>query len=468
LNKLEWGIVALCVTIAVLTVYSFTQLTNFQTQVNSLSQQITEKDDTISKKDETITTLKAKSLEGKVIKIGYIASSTQGLATDKPYLEQIILPDMNAYCKQMGKNVTFQFQIEDAQGLPPTHLDKVQELKNQGISVFIGGLWSSHACGSLQYVNVNHMLMLSPSSTSPSCAIVNDRFYRMCPVDNYTAPALVEMLWSYGIRHVCFVQRGDSWGDGIYNLFKTAWKAKGGDFTNPAENMDWDLELSRGYGSIRYNDTSSDFSEYLAIAEQQIREAREKYPAESIGGVLLSFDEAPLIISQAKDYPNVYSTKWFGVDRSAKSSSIRDKVPDEANQMKLYSLLPSKSVNRQYQVLESRYTALTGLPLGGYSVYPGFSLEAYNAYLYDSAMIIMKAMLQADSYKADDVVNLIQPICNNYYGVSGSCSLNEFGDRLPPPYDIWGYGVVNGKVEFVRYGGVDPVTGVVSWDADSS
>jgi ABC-type branched-subunit amino acid transport system substrate-binding protein len=458
LNKLEWGIVALCVIISGVTVYSFTQITTLQAQVNSLNLRIIEK-------DETINVLKAESSEGKIIKIGYIASSTKGLVTDKPYLEQIIQPDMNAYCKQMGKNVTFQFQIEDAQGQAAVHLEIVQEFKNQGISVFIGGLWSSQACGSMSYVNINHMLMLSPSSTSPSCAIADDRFYRMCPIDNYTAPALVEMLWSYGIRHVCFVQRGDSWGDGIKNLFEPAWKAKGGDFLGAADivwDKDWSIDWITETGT-RYNVNETDFSDYLDFADQQISIARKKYSAESIGGVLLSFDEAPLIISQAKNFPNVSSTIWFGADRTAKSNGIISQAPDEASQMKLFSFLPSVSVNRQYQALERRYTALTGLPLGGYSVYSGFSLEAYNAYLYDSAMIIAKAMLLADSGKADDIVNLIQPLCDNYYGVSGSCSLNEFGDRLPPPYDIWGYGVVEGKVEFVRYGGVDPLTSVVSW-----
>ena len=134
--------------------------------------------------------------------------------------------------------------------------------------------------------------------------------------------------------------------------------------------------------------------------------------------------------------------------------------------MKLYSLLPSKPDNREYRALESRYTALTGLPLTDYS-FPHDTFEPMNAYLYDSAMIIMKAMLQADSSKADDIVDLLQPLCENYYGVTGSCSLNAAGDRVPPPYDIWGYGVVDGKVELVRYGGVDPVTGLVSWDDGS-
>ena len=451
LNKLQLGIVALSLVLAGVTVYSFTQISTLLTKVNSLTLQITEK-------DEAINTIKTKTLEGTVVKIGYISASTEALETVKPFLEKIIVPDMNAYCKQIGKNVTFQFQIEDAQGQAAIHLEKVQELKKQGISVFIGGLWSSQACGSLNYVDNNHMLMLSYSSTSPTLNIADDRLFRFIHNDIYNGPVLAEMLWSYGIRHVCFIHRGDSWGDGILGLFKPVWKEKGGDILNTSDivwNEEWDLEwVNRG--GIRYNSTTIDFSDYLAIADQQISNARKKYSADSIGVILLAFDEAPLIISQAKDYPNIYSTKWFGADSTAKSKEIKDQVPEEANVMKLYSYLPSPPDNEQYKRLEGRYTALTGLPL-----------TIYNAYLYDTSMIAMKAMLLADSDKADSIVNLLQPLCTNYYGVTGPCSLDTSGDREPPPCDIWGYGVVEGKVEFIRYGGIDPAAGRVSWDTGS-
>jgi branched-chain amino acid transport system substrate-binding protein len=423
LNKLEWGLVALFLVLAGVTVYSFTQIIVLQSQVKSLQQEVEDS--------------RTRALYGKTVTIGFIASSTIAYDSAKLFLEQIVAPDMNAYCKQLGKNVQFQFQIEDAQGLALTHLEKVQGFKSMGIDVFIGGLWTSQATGSLNYVNSNHMLMWSPSSVHSTYALV-DRLYRLSPSDSYTAPALVEMMWSYGIKHVVFLQRGDSWGDDIMKVFKSAWKAKGGDFTG---------------NTIRYNATASEFSTYLADADLQITDVLTKgYKHEEIGGVLLSFNEAPIIIAQAEKYPNIYRIKWFGADSTARSQMIIDQSSEGATRMKIFSLLPSVSVTRQYQVLESRYTALTGLPLG-----------SLNANIYDTSMIIMKAMLQADSHRADDIVNLIPILCDDYYGVSGSCSLNEFGDRLPPPYDIWGYGVVNGKVEFVRYGGVDPVTGNVSW-----
>ena len=70
MKKLEFGILALFIIVTGVTIYSFTQITSLQSQVTNLNLQIIEK-------NETINTLKANSLEGKVVKIGYIAPSTQ-------------------------------------------------------------------------------------------------------------------------------------------------------------------------------------------------------------------------------------------------------------------------------------------------------------------------------------------------------------------------------------------------------
>lgn len=54
--------------------------------------------------------------QGQTLKIGYIASTTTVLEAAKPYLEQIITPDLNNYIKSLGYNIDVQFIIEDANG----------------------------------------------------------------------------------------------------------------------------------------------------------------------------------------------------------------------------------------------------------------------------------------------------------------------------------------------------------------
>ena len=294
----------------------------------------------------TVTnTVKELPLKGQTIRIGYIASSTQGLETAKPFRDVMLVRDANKYAALLGFDAKFTIQIDDAQGQAATHLEKVQAFKSMGVEVFEGGLWSSQAQCSMNYCDTNKMLMWSTSSTSPTLAIAGDYLYRLCPSDSFLAPALVEVTWSYGIKHLVFFQRGDSWGDGIKNLVEPAWKLKGGDFIGD---------------TIRYAAEATEFANYLAVADQQISDALAKgYKLEEIGGILLSFNEAPVIVTQGADYPNIYKIRWFGADGTAKSQYIRDQSATGAMAMKIFSLYAAASTNEIVTKVDAEYMALT-------------------------------------------------------------------------------------------------------------
>ncbi len=51
------------------------------------------------------------------------------------------------------------------------HLEMVQMLAEDGVEFFIAGFWSSHFGGSLEYIDQNDLLMVSPSSTVPAFAL---------------------------------------------------------------------------------------------------------------------------------------------------------------------------------------------------------------------------------------------------------------------------------------------------------
>lgn len=384
-------------------------------------------------------TVKELPLKGATIKLGYIASSTQGLETAKPYRDQVIFPDLNAWAKIVGYDAKFTVQIDDAASQAATHLEKVQAFKSIGIEVFEGGGWSSQAQAALNYCDTNKMVMWSSSSTSPTLAIANDYLFRLCPSDMFLAPALVEMTWSYGIKHIVFIQRGDSWGDGIKNIFEPAWKKKGGTFLGD---------------TIRYAGEATEFANYLAVANTQIDDGLKKgYKIEEIGGVLLAFNEAPVLVTQAKDYPNIYKIRWFGADGTAKSQYIRDDSTEGALKMKIFSLLAAASTNEKYTNIDKRYFALTKLPLG-----------SYGAYSYDLNFILANSIFEKQSVKGVDLKPLQAPISYQTFGAGGWCRLNEFDDRFPPPFDIWGFGLVAGKCDFVRYGVYDLDLATTVWD----
>ena len=78
-------------------------------------------------------------LQGKTIQIGYISSTTVGLETATPLVQDIMVPDYNAYATLMGYDVEFEYLIDDATGQAAVHLEKVQGFKSMDINAFIGG-----------------------------------------------------------------------------------------------------------------------------------------------------------------------------------------------------------------------------------------------------------------------------------------------------------------------------------------
>jgi branched-chain amino acid transport system substrate-binding protein len=354
-------------------------------------------------------------LAGKTVKIGYIASDTTTYTVVKQFIEEVIRPDLNNYSRKLGVNVTFEFVIMDAEGQANLHLEHVQKLRSEGVDIFIGAGWSSQGCASLSYVRANKMLMFSPSSTSPTLAIADDPFFRMCPADTAMPPALANILWDYGIREVVVIQRGDSWGDGMMNLFAPLFTAKGGTVSKV----------------VRYAaEEATDFCPYLLEARTLGEEAITRMGGDTskVGVLLFSFDEASTLLKQVSQCEVLFNLTWFGIDGTARSVKITTDAPLEANQVKLISLLANAPNSTKYTEIGARYVAATGMPF-----------SVYNGYLYDAAWVLAKSIIETGSENATLIASVLPEICETYYGATGWCRLNEYGDRAPPPYDIWYY-----------------------------
>lgn len=257
--------------------------------------------------------------------------------------------------------------------------------------------------------------MWSSSSTSPTLAIANDYLYRMCTADTALAPALANVMWAAGVKSIVIFQRGDSWGDGIVNLLVPIWEQKGGNVAGE---------------KIRYAAEATEFSNYLALADEAVKAAVTANGGESqrVGVVILSFDEIPVILKQASGYTGIYNVHWWGSDGTAKSQRAMDDAPDEANHIGVYSLLSRETTTPLFLSLQEKYTAMTQQ-----------QFSTYSAYSYDIGFVLMQAILQTQSQAGKDIVGLQGPISYNTWGAAGWDRLNEYGDREAPPYDVWGF-----------------------------
>ncbi len=391
-----------------------------------------------TKTTETTTEIEVNPLDGMVIKIAEITSNTNALEQETPFVEEIIVPDIQAYLDLLGYDVTYEVLIDDAASNEAIHLEKVQSFQTLGVELIIGGRWSSQAEMALSYVNENDMLLFSPSSTSPLLAFPDDNLFRMCPTDLVQAPAVAEMLTSWGIEYTLVIHRKDAWADGIYNIFKTAYPDRGGEIL----------------GEIAYAGEVIEFSSYMQTASNIITEAIADYGAENVGVLIISFDEGATMVTQASDYPALMDVFWFGTDGTTFETRHLDDAPKASVHMKLFSTLAAPGYSSKYAALSTRYRASTSR-----------DMAFYEAADYDTNWAILNAVLEAGSQEALKVMPLIQTVTYNMYGASGWTKLNSDDDRDIISYDIWGIDFVSpDEPRFVRYGVFDGTSLKVSWD----
>lgn len=90
---------------------------------------------------------------------------------------------------------------------------------NRQIDYYVGPTTSAAAKALLPYANDNNLVMVSPSSTAPELAILNDSLFRLVPDDRKQAPFIARTLASDGKTHVVIVQRDDVWGRDMVAAF---------------------------------------------------------------------------------------------------------------------------------------------------------------------------------------------------------------------------------------------------------
>jgi len=379
-------------------------------------------------------------LAGKTLQIGRTASSTEGLETTVPLIDEIIEPDIQDYWDVTGLDITLNVLIEDCQSSESIALEKTQSFKAMGVDLVLGHGWSGQCSSSLSYVNENDMILISGSSTSPLLAIADDMLFRTCPTDFVQAPAIATMWETWGAEAVLFFFRGDAWGDGIYNLLD------GGELE--AHNI---VDI----GKIRYAPESTEFSNYLDLADGLIEEAVAIYGRNKVGFQYMGFSESRTFQTQAADYPYVQGSIWMSTESGGRGERMIDETGELCLQTRHFSsLMGVDEGSYLWKSFEDRYYAST-------QFMPSF----YSAVEYDAAMMLQAAILETGQMGAAGIADVLIDISSTHHGLSGWMQLTPEGDRAAQIFDIWGFMEQDdGTIWFQKWGTYDGRTIEVNWD----
>lgn len=334
---------------------------------------------------------------------------------------QLAASDINAFFNSTGLPYQVKIVIEDTQTSPDVALQKLQSLYSQGIKFVAGPMASSEVKNVMGFANSNHILIFSPSSTSPALAIPNDFIFRLVVDDRLQGEALAQLANHYGLKHVVVVWRGDDWGDNLANSTISNLQAIG-------------IEAING---PRYSTQANDFTSEVSQLANTVSSLISKYGASSVGVILISFEEGVQFMDQASQYQTLSSVRWIGTDGIAKSGKlIGDPVAAAfAVKTNLTATISGTLPNPKYDNLTKRFVAQLGTEPISY---------AYNT--YDIAWLLVLSIITAGEYNPDKVVKVLPTIASDYYGVTGWTQLNSNGDRAFANYFI--YSVVSKANQF--------------------
>jgi branched-chain amino acid transport system substrate-binding protein len=115
---------------------------------------------------------------------------------------KIAFKDVNEKFLKNHSGIRIGLVIEDTQTNPAVSLEELKHLTTKGIRIVIGPATSAELQVTQEYANLNGVLLLSPSSTTPSLSIQGNNVFRFAPDDIHQAQAICKLMWDDGIRVV--------------------------------------------------------------------------------------------------------------------------------------------------------------------------------------------------------------------------------------------------------------------------
>ena len=427
----------------------------FNVQLASLQSQLTQSQAEVAQLQALVSQLQAKIAgglcsSGKTINIGELLDLSSALSTQGVRAKggsTLAISDINSFLSSESCDLKFATTVDDYALDNAKALADLQSLAASGVQVVVGPLNSGAAQFLLSFADANHIVLISPSSTSVALAIPNDYLFRTSPPDSLQGLADARMMIDRNATAVIIVQRHDSYGDSLASATASRFK----ELTT--------VSGTKGvvFATIQYDASTTDFTTVLTALNNDFNNAVATFGAAHVAIDIVAFEEFGAMIIQAhSQYPNLLSSKlpWFGTDGLAEDPVIVNPATSGpyVAQVKLPSTLYASVNNTKTLALFSKFAA----------IFPGNTCDSFCLGAYDDVWLAALATLQVGSYNGTRIQAAFLTVASNYYGVTGWLGLDANGDRSTGSYQIWK--VVNTATPtWVLAGAWDSVTDTVKW-----
>ena len=328
-----------------------------------------------------------------VIEIGVI-SPTDETYPKYMYLAELAENELNTLCNQSDLGISFRFNISSGENSPARTLDLVSEQWRRGIDLFVAGGYHSQLTAMRSFVDDNHILVLSPSSTNIDMNR-EDYIYRVSPNDSVYAPSLAPLLMDYGIERVIIIGR-----ESVVNRdgasFSNSYGERGGEVIGIV-TYPWEDEFNNSIKQVMTLLESHDASD------------------SSIGVLLLDYVQADTIRKVSESYPLLSNVAWISMDAYRYPSLD---IVSDASSVRLLSvspiLVPSDKTEMIGELFDRSFNE---------------ELDFIDGCVYDSFMLLGLSIIELDSTNSSILREELPSVASGYVGLTGAFGFEVNGDR---------------------------------------
>jgi branched-chain amino acid transport system substrate-binding protein len=341
---------------------------------------------------------------------------------------ELAIEDVNRYLAGNAAGVRFAAAIEDVRYDPELALEKARALQARGVQILIGPPTSEQVAHLKSFVDLQGVLLVSPSSTAGSLAIAGDNIFRFTPSDSIQGVAVSRMMWEDGIRAIVPIWRDDPSGSGLVAATNAAFMALGG------------IVLD----GVSYGPATEDFAATAAALRAQVDQAIARHGTGRVGIYLAGFNEVAELFAMVDTDPVLGELRWYGADSTARLER-----------------LINDSRAAEFAIRSGFVSPVFGMDEGARDVWEPVVArirartarepDARALAVYDAVWVVARGYIASGA--TQDVERLKRAVTTaaaRHYGATGWAALNEAGDRRHGDFDFWAIRVEDGTPRWTR------------------
>jgi ABC-type branched-subunit amino acid transport system substrate-binding protein len=346
--------------------------------------------------------------------------------------------EVNRRFEEMNSSSRIKLLMADSKTSPEGSLVAIKKLHENGAKIIIGPATSSAVSAVRGYADINNIILLSYSSTSPLLSIEGDNLFRLVPDDTYQGKTIAQRMINDGIKTFVPFWRGDIYGNELYKSTKSNFEKLGGKVEEGINYQPYTGKFATSLHRINFIMWNEDLEKLSKIVSDAVR----KYGFKSVAVYAISFDEITPILIQSPLYEILEKVRWYGSDSIAQNHHIIKNIDSAMFAMKtnfsnpLYSISSEKVKSHALEEEIERKSHEVGSV-----TYPAI---AYDSYWIAALSLDRNSTINSDKGNlTKSFKELVVETAESYEGMSGLIKFNKAGDRIGGSYDFWTVGKDN-------------------------